>query len=65
MSMEYHYEAKGDEIFEAASGGKGKNITDPVRVTFTIEMDKKHYESIDNKREIPIKILKAFGYKGF
>lgn len=65
MSMKYHYEAKGDEIFEGASGGIGKNITDPVKVTFTIEMDKTHYESISNKQEIPIKILKAFDYKGF
>ena len=65
MSMEFSYQAKGTEIFEEANGGIGKIITDPVKITFTIEMDKKHYESITNKKEIPSKLLKVLNYTGF
>lgn len=65
MSMEFNYQAKGTDIIEESKGGIGKNIVDPVKITFTIEMDKKHYESIANKQEIPSKILKVLNYKGF
>ena len=65
MSMEFNYQAKGEDIFEETTGGKGKNIVDPVKITLTIEMDKKHYEALENKKDIPSKILKLFNYKGF
>lgn len=65
MSMEFSYQAKGEDIFEEAIGGMGKNIVEPVKITFTIEMDKKHYEALENKKDIPSKILKLFNYKGF